>query len=119
MPRLQVSPAPIGLRYYSYLLKQQKPCQIYFAVYAVAADENDENAHLVKVLVADKTEDFKLTSITQNISDRVFVASIDRNNNVSQWVQVKPEDVAQSTSNKNIATEAVIKENDPNIYLLR
>ena len=74
-----------------------------FAVYAVAADENDENAHLVKVLVADKTEDFKLTSITQNISDRIFVASIDRNNNVSQWVQVKPEDVAHNAESKKPA----------------
>ncbi len=71
-----------------------------FAIYAVAGDENDENAHLVKVLVADKTEDLKLSTVARTFSDKIFVASIDRNNNVSTWVQLKPDDVAKTNDIK-------------------
>lgn len=69
-----------------------------FAIYTVSADENEESAHLVKVLVADKTEDFRPSLLVEKSTDKIFVASIDKNNNVSTWVQINTDDVATNTT---------------------
>ncbi|HEX8460968.1 MAG TPA: family 10 glycosylhydrolase, partial [Segetibacter sp.] len=62
-----------------------------FAVYLLPKGEDEEldNATLVKILLADKTIDFDLSEIATNRRDKIFISSIDRNNNVSEWVKVK------------------------------
>jgi len=62
-----------------------------FAVYVLpkGEDEDIENATLVKILFADKTIDLDLSEIERNRREKVFISSIDRNNNVSEWVEVK------------------------------
>jgi uncharacterized lipoprotein YddW (UPF0748 family) len=62
-----------------------------FAVYTVPmsimGSRND--ATLVKVLVADKTLDVDLTDIPAKANDKIYISAVDRNNNVSDWVQVR------------------------------
>ncbi|MDB5247732.1 MAG: glycoside hydrolase [Segetibacter sp.] len=62
-----------------------------FAVYTLADGEMEaiNNAILVKILIADKTVDIDLSTIPAKRSDKIFVSSVDRNNNVSEWVQVR------------------------------
>jgi uncharacterized lipoprotein YddW (UPF0748 family) len=62
-----------------------------FAVYTLPANQlpGRTNATLVKILVADKTIDLSLPSILAKDNERIFVSAVDRNNNVSEWVQVK------------------------------
>jgi uncharacterized lipoprotein YddW (UPF0748 family) len=61
-----------------------------FAVYVLprGEDEQMENATLVKILLADKTIDVDLSEIPTNKRDKIFISSVDRNNNVSEWVKV-------------------------------
>ena len=62
-----------------------------FAVYTLSNDEteNINNATLVKILVADKTIDVDLLTIPIKTGDKIFVSSLDRNNNVSEWTEIK------------------------------
>lgn len=62
-----------------------------FAVYTVPFGKlsTRANATMVKVLVADKNFDLDLSELPAKDNDRIFVSSVDRNNNVSDWVQVK------------------------------
>jgi uncharacterized lipoprotein YddW (UPF0748 family) len=62
-----------------------------FAVYTLPRreDENINNATLVQVIVADKTIDINLDDIPTPDRERIFISSIDRNNNVSEWVNLK------------------------------
>ena len=62
-----------------------------FAVYSVPYNEESylSNATLTKILVADKTVDIDLNSVSSNANDKIFVAAIDRNNNISEWVQLR------------------------------
>jgi uncharacterized lipoprotein YddW (UPF0748 family) len=48
-----------------------------------------ENAQLVQVIVTDKTAHFDLGNVPDIEGKRVCVASIDRNNNVSQLIEIK------------------------------
>jgi uncharacterized lipoprotein YddW (UPF0748 family) len=62
-----------------------------FAIYTVSLGEADSinNATLVSIVVADKTIDISLASISSNSGDKIFASSLDRNNNVSDWVQLR------------------------------
>ncbi|MDQ6814254.1 MAG: family 10 glycosylhydrolase [Bacteroidota bacterium] len=62
-----------------------------FAVYTLPRheDENTANATLVQILIADKTIDINLDDVPVKDREKVFIASIDRNNNVSEWVKLK------------------------------
>lgn len=62
-----------------------------FAVYTLPPGEIEEisNATLVKVMVADKTVDIYLSAITSRKDERIFVACVDRNNNVSEWLKLR------------------------------
>lgn len=62
-----------------------------FAVYTVSPGEADDihNAALVSILAADKTIDISLSSIPSASGDKIYVSAVDRNNNVSQWVQLR------------------------------
>jgi uncharacterized lipoprotein YddW (UPF0748 family) len=62
-----------------------------FAVYTVPynVSANRKAATLVKILVADKTLDVDLADVSAKANDKIFISSVDRNNNVSDWVQVR------------------------------
>ncbi len=62
-----------------------------FAIYTLSADEEEviNNATLVKVIVADKTTDVDTDDIAEKEGDKIFISSVDRNNNVSEWVRLK------------------------------
>ena len=62
-----------------------------FAVYTLSPGETDDinNATLVSILVADKTIDINLSAIPSESGDKMYVSSVDRNNNVSTWVQLR------------------------------
>lgn len=62
-----------------------------FAVYILprGEDEDIHNATLVQIVVADKTIDIDLDDVPTKDRDKIFIASIDRNNNVSDWVRLK------------------------------
>ncbi|GEO12011.1 glycoside hydrolase family 10 protein [Segetibacter aerophilus] len=62
-----------------------------FAIYALPRNEDEtvNNATLVQIIVADKTIDLNLDNIPTKDREKVFISSIDRNNNVSEWVKLK------------------------------
>lgn len=62
-----------------------------FAIYTVSIGQADDihSATLVSILVADKTIDLNLSSIPAQSGDKIYVSSIDRNNNVSEWVNLR------------------------------
>ena len=62
-----------------------------FAVYAVPQGQamNLKNATLIKILVADKTVDINLTLMPAQDTDRLLISAVDKNNVVSDWVQVR------------------------------
>ena len=62
-----------------------------FALYLLPAGEAEEmdNAILMKLIVADKTADIDLSTIALKIGEKLFVATVDRNNNVSNWVNLQ------------------------------
>lgn len=62
-----------------------------FAVYTVSPGEADNihSATLVSIIVADKTVDISLSAIPSQSGDKIYVSSVDRNNNVSDWVQLR------------------------------
>ncbi len=64
-----------------------------FAVYVVAKGKELSliNAQLVKILVADKEADLNIYDVNAGALKEytIIVASIDRNNNVSEWVEVQ------------------------------
>jgi uncharacterized lipoprotein YddW (UPF0748 family) len=62
-----------------------------FAVYTVPynVSANVKASTLVKILIAEKTLDVDLADISARANDKIFISSVDRNNNVSEWVQVR------------------------------
>ena len=62
-----------------------------FAIFIVPAGAAvlRANATLVKIMVATKTIDINISSIPARYNDRIFIAAVDRNNNLSEWVQLK------------------------------
>lgn len=62
-----------------------------FAVFAVPREKSAslKNATLIKLVVSDKTEDINLALMPAQNTDKLFVSAVDKNNNVSEWVQVR------------------------------
>jgi uncharacterized lipoprotein YddW (UPF0748 family) len=62
-----------------------------FAVYVLPGHEDEmiSNATLVRLIVADKTIDINLDEIEIKDREKIFIVSVDRNNNVSDWVRLK------------------------------
>jgi hypothetical protein len=62
-----------------------------FAIYTVSSGnvEGRDEADLAQVLVADRTLDISLSKVPSLSGDKIFVSSIDLNNNVSDWVQLR------------------------------
>jgi uncharacterized lipoprotein YddW (UPF0748 family) len=62
-----------------------------FAIYTLPRNEDEDinNATLVQIIVADKTTDIDLNDIRTKDRDKIFISSIDRNNNVSDWVKLR------------------------------
>lgn len=62
-----------------------------FALYTIARHEDEimNNATLIKIIIADKTTDLDLDELSVKDREKIFISSIDRNNNVSEWVKVK------------------------------
>jgi hypothetical protein len=62
-----------------------------FVVYNIpqGKDLNLGNSRIVEIIVADKFVEVDPTSFALMGSDRIMIASIDRNNNVSEWVKLK------------------------------
>lgn len=62
-----------------------------FAIYVLPPGETEDinKATLTTILVADKTIDLNLSSIPSTSGDKIFASSVDRNNNVSDWVRLR------------------------------
>ena len=62
-----------------------------FVIYTVPFNRDNalEEATIVKIMVADKTIDLDLTEVPAKPDDKIFIATVDRNNNVSEWLEVK------------------------------
>lgn len=62
-----------------------------FAVYSLPENEevNMDNATLVQLIVAEKTVDINLENVPAKNGESIFISSVDRNNNVSDWVQLR------------------------------
>ena len=62
-----------------------------FALYSLAAGEQPAmaNATLIKEYVENKVLELNTTTIDLPNKDRIFIAVVDRNNNVSDWVELK------------------------------
>ncbi len=62
-----------------------------FTVYAIPKGQTItiDNASLIKIIVADKSADINLSMMPAQDTDRLFIAAVDRNNVVSEWVQVR------------------------------
>ena len=62
-----------------------------FALYTLPRHEDEEinNGTLIKIIVADKTTDIDLDEIETHDREKIFIAAIDRNNNVSEWTRLK------------------------------
>ena len=62
-----------------------------FALFAVPAKAalQMKNAQLIEVIVADKFVDVNPPDYTIKNADRIMAAAIDRNNNISEWIQLK------------------------------
>jgi uncharacterized lipoprotein YddW (UPF0748 family) len=52
-------------------------------------DEKQEYATLVQIIVTSSKAEFDRNKSTAEKTDRIFIAAIDRNNNVSSWVELK------------------------------
>ncbi len=62
-----------------------------FVIYTVSPGEIDDTDHaaIVSIVVADKTFDINFSAIPSQSGDKIYVSSVDRNNNVSEWVQLR------------------------------
>jgi uncharacterized lipoprotein YddW (UPF0748 family) len=62
-----------------------------FGIYTLdrSEDEDIKNATLVQLIVGDKTIDINLDAIPAKDRDKIFITSVDRNNNVSEWVKLR------------------------------
>jgi hypothetical protein len=62
-----------------------------FVVYTVPynVSPNRDKATLIKVLIAEKTLDVDLDNLPSKANDKIYISAVDRNNNVSEWLQVK------------------------------
>ncbi len=62
-----------------------------FAVYNLPSGEEArrQNATLIKIIVEDKLLEFSPSSIDNENGDRIFISTVDLNNNVSEWVEVR------------------------------
>jgi uncharacterized lipoprotein YddW (UPF0748 family) len=62
-----------------------------FAVYTLPRheEENIDNADLVQIIVADKTIDLNLDEVNTKDREKIFISAVDKNNNVSEWVQLR------------------------------
>jgi predicted protein tyrosine phosphatase len=62
-----------------------------FALYALPplVEEKLKYATLIQVITADKKTEIDRSKTIAGKDDRLFVSSIDLNNNVSEWVELK------------------------------
>ena len=61
-----------------------------FAIYLLGKNEPEvrENATLIKLIVAEKTIDVDPWAIGLKAGEKLFISTVDRNNNVSKWVKL-------------------------------
>ena len=61
-----------------------------FAIYLLGKGELEirENATLIKLIVADKTIDVDTFEFGLKQGEKLFISTVDRNNNVSKWVRL-------------------------------
>ncbi|MGI8637143.1 MAG: glycoside hydrolase family 10 protein [Segetibacter sp.] len=62
-----------------------------FAIYTVPGNEDEDinNATIVQLIVVDKTVDINLNDVPAKNDESIFICSVDRNNNVSEWVKLR------------------------------
>ena len=84
-PLIEKMPGNLVRIYY----RGSKPIKA-FAIYVLASGETElrDNAILIKIIVADKTTDINIDDYKLQEGDRLFVSSVDRNNNVSSWLKL-------------------------------
>jgi hypothetical protein len=62
-----------------------------FAIFTVEQGKQlfRENARMISLIIADKVTDLALQNLNTKATDRIMVATVDRNNNVSDWEQLR------------------------------
>jgi uncharacterized lipoprotein YddW (UPF0748 family) len=62
-----------------------------FAIYTLPKDEAEDisNATMQQLIVAEKTIDIDLNDVRAKDGETIFISSVDRNNNVSEWVKLR------------------------------
>jgi len=62
-----------------------------FTIYSVPLNKelSAKNGRLIEIIVADKYIDVNASDYTSKTTDRILIAALDKNNNVSDWVQLK------------------------------
>ncbi len=62
-----------------------------FALYLSGKNEPETKANstLIKIIVADKTFDFNPSEIALQPGESLFISTVDKNNNVSQWIKLR------------------------------
>jgi hypothetical protein len=80
----------IGSKYTRVMYRGAEPIKG-FVVYSVPTGKalTISNSRIVDILVADKYVEVEPSSFALMGSDRLMIATIDRNNNVSEWVSLK------------------------------
>ena len=62
-----------------------------FGVFSIPSGKKEimENATLKKLIIANKTTDIKFSDVSAKETDLLYIVSVDRNNNVSDWVRIR------------------------------
>ncbi len=90
VPPLKPILEKLGGKKYRIMYRGSEPIKA-FAVYTLANgfSKNRENATLVKLIVENKLLEINSDSIETSEGDKIFIAVVDRNNVVSEWVELK------------------------------
>ena len=80
----------LGKNKYRIMYRGSEPIKE-FALYTLQDGQPAKmsNATLIKEYVEDKVLELNTTTIDNGDNDRIFIAVVDRNNNVSEWVELK------------------------------
>ncbi|MDB5192091.1 MAG: glycoside hydrolase [Segetibacter sp.] len=75
---------------YRLLYRGSEPMKA-FAIFTVEQGKQlfMENATMIKLLVEDKVAEINLNTLNAKSTDRIMVAVVDRNNNISDWEQLR------------------------------
>jgi len=90
IPPLKPIAEKLGGSKYRIMYRGSEPIKA-FAIYTLSRYSIPamQNATLVKIVVEDKLLELNINDLSVKSDDRLYVAAVDLNNNVSDWVEVK------------------------------